>query len=230
MAHFPIREVSRWNWPNENERWGRSISSTTLGTTLPIFNDIIHHWISSPLQYHETRIHLFILHEIFVWKHFNFSYRPFHSSLLTRIICALMAEIMLSINLTALRLCQMLLKNPHLTLRLGTHSIGKRIIHPLEQQCCPSLYAFFCHSLSLIIRIPQYLQNWSHGSKSISLHSHLFTSQYGHGGARKSVGECQRYHRPREQDVWCTSVQRDDSCAVSERALSLSFLPLATIW
>ena len=53
----------------------------------------------------------------------------------------------------------------------------QRIIHALEQQCCPSSVCPLCHSLSLIIRIPQYLQNWSHGSKSISLHSPPFTSQ-----------------------------------------------------
>ena len=42
----------------------------------------------------------------------------------------------------------MLLKNPHFR-----HTIGKRIIHPLEEHCCPSLYAL----LSFIISSPESL-------------------------------------------------------------------------
>ena len=138
MAHFPIREVSRWNWPYENERWGRSIPSTTFGTTPPIFNDIIYHWtfIPSTVPWNENT---FILHEIYVWKAFQFSYQP---PLLFVIpyVGALMAEIMLSINLTALTLCQMLLKNPHL--RLGPHNASSILWSNNVAHLCMSSLSF----------------------------------------------------------------------------------------
>ena len=69
--------------------------------------------LSSHLQCHETRIHLFYMKYLYE-RHSNF-HIYLSSCLLIPHVGALVAEIMLSINLTALTLLsQMLLKNPHL--------------------------------------------------------------------------------------------------------------------